>query len=170
MDDVKKQLFINFSKERLESIEPSKKVLCIVNDVYSELIGVPTDVPFNVLDENINQDETEYTIDISVLGNSNKSTKVLGSKVEIYYNAQDVADNVEDFFEPYVDVQDVEDIYSLYDDLDQVEEEDDKESDAMIDNFFQDEEDYDYDDYEDDIDDEKDFENSEELDQFLKNL
>ena len=169
MDDIKKQLFVSFTRERLKSIRPSNKVLCIVDDVYSELIGVPTDVPFNVLNENINQDETEYTIDISLLGFDKKSVDVLESKVELYYSAQDVSHNVEDFFEPYVDIQDVEDIYSLYNELDQVDEEDEEDEEefnSLVSKFFQDEEDYDYDsddDFEEDEDNEK-------VNQVLKNL
>ena len=165
MDDVKKQLFANFASERLSSISATNKVLCIIDDVYSELIGVPTDVPFNVLNENITQDETEYTIDISILGLDNTTSSVPESKSEIYYSTKDISHSVEDFFDPYVDIQDVEDIYSLYGELDQVEDED-EEADGLIDTFFQDtfqdEEDYEFDD--------EDYEDSEEVNEFLKNL
>ena len=167
MDDIKKQLFINFEKEQLIKISTSNKVLCVIDDVYSELIGVPTDVPFNVLSENVKQNETEYTIDISILGGDSGTAVVKESKVEMYYSSQDVAETAEDFFEPYVDIQDVEDVYSLYDDLDQVEEDFDNEDDLLIDSFFQDEEDFDYD--EDEEDEEYDDEDNEDINNFLKN-
>jgi hypothetical protein len=124
--DIKKALYLDFANE-LTKLDPISQIACIVDDVFAEDNGLPTDIPFNVIAVEMIQDVVQYTLDITSLGKDETSLNASKDKLLLYYNANEAIETAKLFFDPYIDVNTVEDIYDLYDKLEELEEYDEDE-------------------------------------------
>jgi hypothetical protein len=124
--DIKKALYLDFASE-LTKLDPTAQMACIVDDVFAEDNGLPTDEPFNVIAIETIQDVIQYTLDITSLGNDQTTIHISKDKLQLYCDVNETIETAKEFFEPYVDVSTVEDIYDLYDKLEDLEEYDEEE-------------------------------------------
>ena len=126
--NTKKALYLGFL-EKLSKLDNTSKIACIIDDVYAEDTGIPTDEPFNVISSEVNQESTEYTLDVTHSSATGDSIVVSKDQIQLYYNASDILETMISFFEAYIDVGTVEDIYDLYEKLEELDEYDEFDSD-----------------------------------------